>query len=159
MHDGDGSRVSVIGGSTVTDEEYATARTAGRLLAERGYTVVCGGRGGVMEAACRGASEQGGHTIGILPGRRRSGANQYVDTAIATGLGNARNPLVVLNGDAVVAVDGGPGTLSELGHALDFGRPVAGLGTHRIDGVDGIEHVESPTDAVAYVDDALERKS
>jgi hypothetical protein len=143
-------RVSVIGGSTVTDAEYDRAREVGRLLAERGVTVVCGGRGGVMRAACEGAREAGGHTVGILPGGR-SGANEYVETAIATGLGSARNPLVVRNGDAVVAVDGGPGTLSELGHALDYGRPIAGLGTHRIEGVEGVEHVEEPAAAVAYV--------
>jgi len=147
-------RVSVIGGGTVTDEEYETARRLGRTLGERGHEVVCGGLGGVMEAVCRGASEAGGHTIGILPTERRSDANDYVDTEIATGLGNARNVLVVVNGDAAVAVDGGPGTLSEIGHALDFGRPVAGLGTHRIDGVDGIEHVETPTAAVEYVERA-----
>jgi uncharacterized protein (TIGR00725 family) len=145
-------RVSVIGGSTVTDEEYERARELGRELGERGHEVVCGGLGGVMAAVCRGASEAGGHTIGILPTERRADANDYVDTAIATGLGNARNVLVVVNGDAAVAVDGGPGTLSEIGHALDFRTPVAGLGTHRIDGVDGIEHVETPEDAVEYVE-------
>ena len=145
-------RVSVIGGSSVTDEEYETARRLGRELADRDHEVVCGGLGGVMEAACRGATEAGGHTIGILPTERRADANDYVDTAIATGLGNARNVLVVLNGDAAIAVDGGSGTLSELGHALDFGKPVAGLGTHRIDGVAGIEHVETPDAAVAYVE-------
>jgi hypothetical protein len=127
------------------------------LLGERGYTVVCGGRGGVMEAACRGVGETGGHSIGILPGEHPGEANEYVGTVVTTGLGNARNPLVVMNGDAVVAVDGGPGTLSELGHALDYGRPVAGLGTHRIEGFDGIEHVDSPAAAVDYVDRALDR--
>lgn len=147
-------RVSVIGGGTVTDEEYESARQVGRLLAERGHDVVCGGRGGVMEAVCRGAQGAGGHTIGILPGRRHSEANAYVETAVVTGIGNARNPLVVLNGEAVIAVDGGPGTLSELGHALDFGRPVAGLDTHRIDGLEGIEHVDSPAEAVEYVESA-----
>lgn len=145
-------RVSVIGGSTVTDEEYEVARDLGRLLGKRGHEVVCGGRTGAMEAVCRGASEADGHTIGILPGTDRSAANVYVDTAIATDMGNARNTMVVLNGDCAIAVDGGTGTLSELALALDFGRPVAGLDTHRIDGVHGIEHVETPTDAVEYVE-------
>lgn len=145
-------RVSVIGGGNVSDEEYATAERLGRLLGERGHEVVCGGRGGVMEAVCKGASETGGHTIGILPGASRAQANDYVETAVATGIGNARNPLVVMNGAAVIAVDGGPGTLSELGHALDFGKPVAGLDTHRTEGVDGIEHVETPAAAVEYVE-------
>jgi len=147
-------RISVIGGSTVTDEAAETAETLGRALAERGHTVVCGGLGGVMEAVCRGASQADGHTIGILPTERRADANEYVDTAIATGMGNARNVLVVMNGDAVVAVDGGTGTLSELGHALDFGKPVAGLETHEVDGVEGIDHVETPAEAV----DSVERR-
>jgi len=141
-------RVSVIGGSTVADKQYRQARRVGELLGERGHELVCGGRTGVMEAACAGASETGGHTIGILPGEQRRAANEYVDTAIATGIGNARNVLVVMNGDAVIAVDGSTGTLSELGHALDMGRPVAGLDTHAIEGV---EHVDSPAAAVDYV--------
>ncbi|ELZ28246.1 hypothetical protein C475_05555 [Halosimplex carlsbadense 2-9-1] len=164
-------RVSVIGGGRVTETEAATAEELGRELAERGHEVVCGGLGGVMEAVCRGASEVGGHTIGILPTERRADANEHVETAIATGMGNARNVLVVLNGDAAVAVDGGTGTLSELGHALDFGKPVAGLGTHSVDGVasqtqradgrdigapvdgvEGIDHVETPAQAVESIE-------
>jgi len=149
-------RVSVIGGSTVTDEQYQQAREVGQLLGEHGHEVVCGGLTGVMEAVCRGASEAGGHTIGILPGERRADANDYVQTAIATGLGNARNVLVVMNGAAVIAVDGGTGTLSELGHALDIDRPVAGLGTHRLAGGDAIEHVDTPAEAVEYVESAVQ---
>jgi len=145
-------RVSVIGGSTVTDEEYELAREVGRLLGERGHTVVCGGLGGVMEAASRGASERDGNTIGILPGERRAAANDYVDTAIATGLGNARNPLVVMNGDAAIAIDGGGGTLSEIGFTHVFDRPVAGLGTHQIETLDWIEHVATPEAAVDYTE-------
>lgn len=146
-------RVSVIGGSTITDEQYAHAREVGRQLGERGHELVCGGLSGVMEAACKGASETGGHTIGILPMERREMANEYVDTAIATGMGNARNVMVVMNGDAVIAVDGSNGTLSELGHALDYERPVAGLGTFSLDGV---EAVESAAEAVDYVESATE---
>jgi uncharacterized protein (TIGR00725 family) len=148
-------RISVIGGATCTDAEADLAAAVGRESAERGHEVVCGGLGGVMEAACRGASEAGGHTIGVLPGENRSTANPHVETAIASGLGNARNPLVVMNGDGVVAIDGGPGTLSELGHALDFERPVAGLGTHRIDGLTGIEHVTDAVAAVEWVEAAV----
>lgn len=146
-------RVSVIGGSTVDEEVYETARTLGNRLAERGHTVVCGGLTGVMEATARGVAERGGTTIGILPGTDRADANPFVDTVIATGLGNARNVLVTLNGDAVVAVDGGPGTLSEIGHALDFQRPIAGLETHD---VPGIEPVETPGAAVEYVERAVD---
>ena len=145
-------RVSVIGGSTVDDETYESARELGKLLAEGGHEVVCGGLSGVMEGVCRGASRAGGHTIGILPGDDRTAANPYVETPIATGMGNARNALVVLNGDAVVAVDGATGTLSELGLALDYGLPVAGLDTLRVEGVAGIEHVDSPAEAVDYVE-------
>jgi uncharacterized protein (TIGR00725 family) len=142
-------RVSVIGGGDVDGATAAQARAVGRLLGERGHVVVCGGLGGVMEAACAGASAAGGRTIGILPTADRDDANEYVDTAIATGLGHARNALVVMNGDAVVAVDGGVGTLSELGFAGVFDRPVAGLGTHE---VAGVEAVDSPAAAVDYVE-------
>jgi uncharacterized protein (TIGR00725 family) len=142
-------RVSVIGGSTPSDEGLDAAREVGRLLAERGHTVVCGGLGGVMRAACRGASEAGGETIGILPGEDKGAANEYVDTAIATGMGNARNALVVMNGDAVIAVDGAGGTLSEVGFASVYDRPIAG-----IDAPDAshVEAVETPAAAVEYVE-------
>ena len=146
-------RVAVIGGSTVTDEQYERAREVGRLLGKRGHEIVCGGFGGVMEAACVGARETGGHTIGILPSGDRTAANDYVETAIATEMGNARNVLVVLNGDAVIAVDGGTGTLSELGHALDMDRPVAGIDTNSLE---GIEHVRSAEAAVSYVESAVQ---
>jgi len=142
-------RVSVIGGSTVTGAEHEQARAVGRLLGERGHAVVCGGLSGVMEAVCRGASETGGRTIGVLPGEDRRTANAYVDTAIATGMGNARNALVVLNGDAAIAIDGATGTLSEIALGLDYGRPVAGLDTHD---VDGVETVDSPEGAVEHVE-------
>jgi uncharacterized protein (TIGR00725 family) len=146
-------RVSVIGGSRVDEPTAERTRTVGRLLADRGHVVVCGGLGGVMEAVCAGASEAGGETVGILPTADRRDANEYVDTAIATGLGHARNAMVVMNGDAVVAVDGGAGTLSELGFAGVFDRPVAGLGTHD---VAGVEAVDTPEQAVDYVEAALD---
>lgn len=142
-------RVSVIGGSVVPAARAEEAEAVGRLLAERGHVVVCGGLGGVMEAACRGTSEAGGHTVGILPGEDPGAANRYVETAVATGLGHARNALVVMNGDAVVAVDGAAGTLSELGFVGVFDRPAAGLGTHDLDWV---EPVDSPRAAVEYVE-------
>ena len=142
-------RVSVIGASAPPDEAVENAHEVGRLLAERGHTVVCGGLGGVMRAACRGASEAGGHTIGILPGEDRAAANEYVETAIATGLGHARNALVVLNGDAVIAVDGAGGTLSEVGFSSVYDRPIAG-----IDAPDAphVEAVATPAEAVEYVE-------
>jgi len=145
-------RVSVIGGSTIRRAEAETAEELGRVLARRDHTVVCGGLGGVMEAVCRGASDGGGRTIGILPTDRRADANEYVEEAIATGLGHARNALVVMNGDAVVAVDGGGGTLSELGYAAVYDRPTAGIGTHDAAHVESVETAEQ---AVEYVESAL----
>lgn len=149
-------RVSVIGGGTCTDEEeYDQAREVGERLGRRGHAVVCGGRDGVMEAACEGAKSEDGDTIGIVATERREDANDYVDTAIATGMGHARNTLVVMNGDAVIAVGGGGGTLAELGFAHVFERPIAGLATHRIDDLDRIQAVETPEAAVDYVENAI----
>ena len=105
------------------------AEQVGRQLARRGAVLVCGGRGGVMEAACRGAKAEGGTTVGILPGIDRWEANAYVDIPIVTGLGEARNAIVVRTAEAVIAVSGGFGTLSEIGLALKMGRPVVGLAT------------------------------
>lgn len=142
-------RVSVIGASRPSERGLDLAEGVGRELGERGHDLVCGGRGGVMAAACRGASDTGAHTLGILPGADPAGANPHVETAVATGMGGARNVLVVLNGAATIAIEGAAGTLSELGHALDLGRPIAGLETHQVD-LDGIEYVSS---AAAAVDD------
>lgn len=142
-------RVSVIGGGTVDDGTYGAAREVGRLLGERGHTVVCGGLRGVMEGVCQGVSEAGGRSIGIVPGEDRTAANRHVDVVISTGFGQARNVLVVLNGDAAIAINGAYGTLSEIGHALKAGRVVAGLDTHAIPGV---QTVESPLAAVEYIE-------
>lgn len=120
----------------------------GRELGSRGAVLVCGGLGGVMEAACRGAKEAGGTTIGILPGSDRSAANAHVDFAIPTGLGEARNALVVRAADALVAVGGGYGTLSEIAFALKAGKRVVGLGSWDIEGV---EPAASPAAAVEAV--------
>ena len=146
-------RVSVVGGSTVDARVAERTRTLGELLGERGHVVVCGGLGGVMEAVCAGATRAGGETVGILPTADPDDANAYVDTAIATGVGHARNAMVVMNGDAAIAVDGSHGTLSEIGMALAHGRVVAGLDTHD---VAGVEAVKSPADAVGYVEREVE---
>jgi hypothetical protein len=121
--------ISVVGGDTAPPDVLTQAEELGRELARRGCAVVCGGRGGVMEAVCRGARAEGGHTIGILPGVDRGDANSYVEFPILTGMGYARNVAVVLSGEAVIAVDGSYGTLSEIAHALNHGRPVIGLHT------------------------------
>lgn len=121
--------IAVIGGSIATAEEMAAAEAVGRALAEAGVTLICGGRGGVMEAACRGAKSAGGLTVGILPEADASQANPYVDVAIPTGIGLARNALVVRAAQAVIAVGGSYGTLSEIAYALQFGVPLVGLKT------------------------------
>ena len=137
--------VAVVGPGEATAEQIADAEAVGRGLAAAGAIIVCGGLGGVMEAACRGAAEQGGTTIGLLPGADRDAANPWVTIAIPTGLGELRNGLIVRAVDVVIAVGGGYGTLSEIGFALKTGVPVIGLGTWEIDGV---QRVGSPDQAV-----------
>ena len=121
--------IAVIGASQSTKEEAKLAEAVGRELARRGATLVCGGMGGVMEAACRGAQAEGGLTIGILPGDSRQAANRYVQIPIVTGIGYARNVAVVKSAQAVIAIGGSYGTLSEISHALQSGIPVIGLNT------------------------------
>jgi len=127
-------RVAVIGAGSADDELYELARQLGRGLARLGVEVVCGGLDGVMEGVCRGAREEGGLTLGILPGFEREEANPWVEVSIATGLGHARNQMVALNGDVVVAVGGAYGTLTELGFAKIYGRPVIALSSWEIAG-------------------------
>jgi uncharacterized protein (TIGR00725 family) len=119
--------VSVVGSGTASGELYEKAREVGRLVAERGGTIVCGGRSGVMEAVARGATEAGGTAIGILPDEDRKGANAFLSFSIATGTGHARNLAVVCSGDVVIAIGGEYGTLSEIGLARKVGRPVVAL--------------------------------
>jgi uncharacterized protein (TIGR00725 family) len=140
--------VAVIGPSDATSQQTRNAEEIGRKLAEGGAIVVCGGLGGVMEAACRGAStaEKAGITIGLLPGTDRDSANEWVQIAIPTGLGELRNGLVIRAADTVIAVGGAYGTLSEIALALRAGIPVIGLNTWEIE---GIERVESSDDAVS----------
>jgi uncharacterized protein (TIGR00725 family) len=128
--------VAVIGAGNATAEQQDAAEQIGRILAERDATLVCGGLGGVMAAACRGAVQAGGVTVGILPGTDRSAANPWVTVAIPTGLGELRNGLIVRAADAVIAVGGEHGTLSEIALALKTGVPVIGLDTWQIEGID-----------------------
>ncbi len=121
--------IAVIGTGEAAGDLYEQAREVGRLVAEGGGTVVCGGLGGVMEAAARGATEFGGAAIGVLPDEGRQRANLYLTYSVATGTGQARNLAVVCSADAVIAVGGGYGTLSEVGLALKVGRPVVSLGS------------------------------
>ncbi len=144
--------MAVVGAGEASPAAESEAETVGRLLAERGAVVVCGGLGGVMAAACRGAKSAGGTTVGILPGSDRSEANPWVDVAVPTGMGEARNAVVVRTVDAVVAVAGGYGTLSEMALALRLGRPVVTLGGWEIDGV---QLARDPSDAVHRALDGL----
>ncbi len=121
--------IAVIGGSRPSSVETKLAETVGRELAKQGAILICGGLGGVMEAACRGASSEGGITVGILPGDNRNTANHYVQIPIVTGIGYARNIAVVKSAQAVIAIGGSYGTLSEISHALQNGIPVIGLST------------------------------
>jgi len=138
--------VAVIGSSDATAEQIASAQAVGLGLAEQAAVLVCGGGGGVMEAACHGACSAGGLTIGILPGNDRRAANQWVGVALPTGLGELRNGLIIRASDAVIAVGGAYGTLSELALALATSVPVVGLDTWEID---GILAVQTPQAAVA----------
>jgi uncharacterized protein (TIGR00725 family) len=136
-------QVSVVGSGA---EHEANAEEVGRLLAERGATVVTGGLGEVMAAAARGAKGVGGTTIGILPGETRAEANPWLDHVVVTGIGHGRNLAVVASGDAVIAVGGRYGTLAEIGFALTLGRPVVVLEPGWE--VDGAQRAETPTEAV-----------
>jgi uncharacterized protein (TIGR00725 family) len=137
--------IAVVGPGDASPTEVESAELIGRGIAQRGHVLVCGGLGGVMAAACRGASIAGGTTVGILPGTDRTAGNEWLTVAIPTGLGELRNGLVVRAADAVIAVGGGHGTLSEIALALKTGIPVIGLNTWDVDGID---RVDSPEEAL-----------
>jgi uncharacterized protein (TIGR00725 family) len=139
--------VAVVGGYEADDVDLAAAEEVGRLLAQRGCVVVTGGRRGVAEAASRGAVLAGGTTVGILPGRTRAEANPYVRVPIPTGLGETRNALVVMDADAVIALPGAYGTLSEVAHALLAGTRVVSLGDAAW-AIPGTLPASTPQDAV-----------
>lgn len=121
--------IAVIGAGECDRRIYNLAEQVGRRLAEEGLVIICGGLAGVMEAACKGAKDAGGETIGILPGDDPASANGYVDIAIATGMGIARNIIIIRSALAVLAVNGSYGTLSELAYALQLNKPIIGLET------------------------------
>ena len=160
--------ISVCGPNEATEQEYADAVAIGQAIAFAGDTVVCGGRQGVMEAVAKGATEAGGTAIGILPTYETRDANPFLTHRIPTGLGHARNTIVVASGDAVIAVGGGFGTLSEIGLALKMGKPVIHLNSWDLDS-DRIAYFSdddasytpapSPTEAVRLAIDAVARQA
>ena len=145
--------IAVIGNSKASAQEIKLAEEIGREIAQNGAILVCGGLDGVMEAACRGAVSEGGLTVGILPGTSRNDTNQYVKIPIVTGIGYARNIVVVKSAQAVIAVGGGYGTLTEIGYALKNGIPVVGIDTWQLTNKDKINdsiiRVENALDAVS----------
>jgi uncharacterized protein (TIGR00725 family) len=145
--------IAVIGNSKASAQEIKLAEIIGREIAKNGAILVCGGLDGVMEAACRGAVSEGGLTVGILPGTSRNDANQYVKIPIVTGIGYARNIVVVKSAQAVIAVGGGYGTLTEIGYALKNGIPEVGIDTWQLTNKDKINdsiiRVENALDAVS----------
>ena len=147
--------VAVIGASNATEWELSTAERVGKLLADAGCVLVCGGLGGVMDAAARGSAAGGGVSIGILPGDDRVDASRHLTVAIASGFGEARNAIVARSADAVVAVGGEFGTLSEIALALKMGKPVVGVGTWELGrddlAKDPIVRTETPDDAVTQL--------
>lgn len=146
--------VAVIGASNATEWELEAAEQLGKLLAEAGCVLVCGGLGGVMNAAARGCEAAGGLSIGILPGEERDVASPHLAAVIATGFGEARNAIVARTADAVIAVGGEFGTLSEIALALKMGKPVVGVGTWEL-GRDDLE--KDPIVRVEAADEAVER--
>lgn len=139
--------IAVVGSGTAGGDLEALAESVGREIAGTGAVLVCGGLGGVMEAACRGARSRGGRTLGILPGESRRDQNPHIDLSVVTGMGHGRNTLVARTADAVIALPGGPGTLSEIGLALKMGRPVVGIGAWSE--IAGVLPETDPRDAVA----------
>jgi len=139
--------IAVIGAGKVGEDGYATAREVGRRIAESGAVLLCGGLSGVMEAACRGCVEAGGEALGILPGGEAATANPYVTLAVPTNMGHARNVIIAHTAQALIAVEGEYGTLSEMAIALKLGRPVVALNSWP--GLDGAIEAASAEEAVA----------
>jgi len=140
--------IAVIGPGQADAREQATAREVGRLLAEAGLVVLTGGLGGVMESASRGAADAGGTVVGVLPGDDADSANPFVGIAVPTGMGQARNAVLINSADAVIAIGKGYGTLSEIAIALRAGKRVVGIGTWEIEGVRVVTSSKEAVDAV-----------
>ncbi|HID40135.1 MAG TPA: TIGR00725 family protein [Calditrichaeota bacterium] len=145
--------IGVIGAGTCNQNIYLTAYEVGKEIGKRGYGLICGGMGGVMEASAKGCQENGGLTIGIIPHKNKEEANPYLDIVIPTGMGIMRNLLIVRSAAVLIAIDGRYGTLSEIAFALQIGKPVIGLqtwevSTEIIDASDAIDAVQKATERV-----------
>lgn len=154
--------IGVVGSADCDERTAEIAERVGELLAQKGAVVICGGYGGVMEACSRGAASAGGMVIGVLSEGDRRGANPYLSASVVTGMGQARNAVIVRSSHAVIAISGGYGTLSEIALALKMNRPVIGINTWRIDQGDGKEHIiyaESPEEAVKIALEMSREKS
>jgi len=143
--------VAVIGGNFCSKEIAEMAYEVGKRIAQRKHILICGGLAGVMEAACRGAKDGGGLTIGILPGKDKAEANRFVDIPIVTAMSHARNAIIVRTADMLIAVDGKYGTLSEIGLALAIGKKVVGLNTWDIEGVISVGSVDEAMEEIEKV--------
>ena len=141
--------IGVIGSGQCESSIYQLALEVGEEIAKRGAILICGGLGGVMEAAAKGASLAGGITVGILPGPSCNSANPYIKIPVATDMGQARNVIIAHTADGLVAVSGGAGTLSEIGHGLKIGKPIVGLRT--IPNLRGVHYVDHSQDAIARI--------
>jgi len=138
--------ISVIGAGDASEKDCKLAEAVGEEIARQGYTLLCGGMGGVMEASCRGAKTQGGTTIGILPGSSKAEGNPYIDYPIVTAMGQGRNIIVASSCDAIIAIGGGFGTLSEIAFALRLKIPIIGIKTWDVSS--DIKKAETPEEAV-----------
>jgi uncharacterized protein (TIGR00725 family) len=144
--------VGIIGAGECTESTYKTAQSLGFEIGRRDWILVCGGLGGVMEAAAKGCTEAGGTTVGILPGSKRDSANPYIRIALPTALGEGRNLLVVRTSDVLVSIAGGYGTLSEIALALKVGKPVIGLETW--EHIQGIQYVSRLDEVIERINEA-----
>jgi len=147
--------VAVVGGHSCSERIYKIAQELGQLIAQEGWILICGGSSGVMEAACKGAKEKGGLTVGILPSYDGAEANDYLDLKLPTGLGYGRNILVVRAAEFIIAVDGNYGTLSEIAFAFNDPKPVIGIETWDIKGV---VKVNTPKEAIQHIKEKIRSK-
>jgi uncharacterized protein (TIGR00725 family) len=134
--------ISVIGGSSIGSKVEHLAESVGKMVAELGCVLVCGGLGGAMESTAKGAKKAGGLTVGILPGKEKDDANPYIDIALPSTIGYARNAMVACSGDIVIALPGSYGTSSEICYALIYGRPVIDLGNWDMTGMISVKDLE-----------------